>query len=463
MLHGLRGGSAPAGKQRDNRLKILVVDHSKVFRAIWQRLMKRAGHDPLMCDDGESGLARIERERVDMICVSLSLPDTNGIEFTRRVRKMPHGHDVPVILLTSVEDKQARRRAFEAGVTDIHAKTDIQQLFNRARRFIRDGETDSDPPSGRVLYVEDSRTVSRIMIHLLDKMNLEVDHFRSASDAWEAFDEERHDLVISDILVEGEMSGIALVNRLRERYPDKTRLPILAMSGMEDPVRRVELFRLGVNDFINKPVIIEEARARISNLVVNKQLFDQVQQQRRQLYDLAMTDPLTGLHNRNALSDFTRQQDSARSDSDGLGLILIDIDHFKQINDRHGHLVGDEVLSQVGDLLTKSCRNEDFAVRFGGEELLLVLPGCPLEAATRRAEELRLALEVLEPAGLHVTASMGVSAVGPRQDIELDAVIRLADRAVYRAKSQGRNQVVSIPADGSGDDDDTLSLTGSDS
>lgn len=443
-------------------MKLLVVDHSKLFRAIWQRLMKRDGHEPLISDDGESGLALVARERVDMICVSLSLIDMDGIEFTRRCRKLSQGRNIPIILLTSVSDKELHRRAFEAGVTDIHAKTDIQQLFNRARRFISDGESTGDPPSGRVLYVEDSRTVSRIMIHLLGKMNLEVDHFRSAAMAWEHFDEERHDLVISDILVEGDMSGVALVNRLREDYPDKTRLPILAMSGMEDPVRRVELFRLGVNDFINKPVIMEEARARISNLIVNKQLFDQVQQQRLQLYELAMTDPLTGLQNRNALLDFTRQQDLSRGKDGGLGLILIDIDHFKRINDRHGHLVGDEVLGEVGELLTSCCRNEDFAVRFGGEELLLVLPGCPLEAATRRAEELRLALEVLEPAGLHVTASMGVSAIPPGRDIELDSVIRIADQAVYQAKSQGRNQVVTLSIDDTSGGGDSLPATGSD-
>lgn len=444
-------------------MKILVVDHSKVFRAIWQRLMARAGHEALVCDDGRSGLARVEGERVDMICVSLSLPDTDGIEFTRQVRRMPHGHDVPIILLTSVGEKQVRRRAFEAGVTDIHAKTEVQQLFQRAQGFIRNGEMDGDPPSGRVLYVEDSRTVSRIMIHLLGKMNLEVDHFRSADEAWEHFDETRHDLVISDILVEGGMSGVALVNRLRERYPDKTRLPILAMSGMEDPVRRVELFRLGVNDFINKPVIMEEARARIGNLIVNKQLFDQVQQQRRQLYELAMTDPLTGLNNRNVLSDFSqRLESSGRRDDTVLSLILLDIDHFKRINDQHGHLVGDEVLTRIGELLSRSYRDEDFAVRFGGEELLLVLPGCPLDVAARRAEELRGALESLEPGGLRVTASLGVSAVAPAKEVELEAVIRLADRAVYQAKSRGRNQVVTLAPETARGEAGPLPATGSD-
>lgn len=444
-------------------MKVLVVDHSKVFRAIWQRLVRRAGHQPLMREDGLAGLECVDGERMDMICVSLSLPDIDGIEFTRRVRGLPHGRDVPVILLTSVGDKQVRRRAFEAGVTDIHAKTDIRNLFNRARRLIRDGDTGSDPRPGCVLYVEDSRTVSRIMIHLLDKMNLEVDHYRSAADAWRSFDEDRHDMVISDILVEGDMSGVALVSRLRERYPDKTRLPILAMSGMEDTVRRVELFRLGINDFINKPVMMEEARARIGNLVANKQLFDQVQQQRRQLYDMAMTDPLTGLHNRNALSDFSRQLDGSSSPDDhALGLILIDIDHFKRINDEHGHLLGDSVLGEVGELLARSCREEDFAVRFGGEELLLILPGCPLETAARRAEQLRCALESLRPAGLHVTASFGVSATRAGQCAELDAVIGAADRAVYEAKSAGRNRVVSRPVAPADERVDALPPTGSD-
>jgi two-component system cell cycle response regulator len=274
-------------------------------------------------------------------------------------------------------------------------------------------------------------------------MNLEVDHFRSAAEAWECFDESVHDLVISDILVEGDMSGLALVGKLRERFPDKTRLPILAMSGMDDAVRRVELFRLGVNDFINKPVIMEEARARIGNLIVNKQLFDQVQQQRRQLYELAMTDPLTGLHNRNALSDFSRDLADSRQAGSGVGVILIDIDHFKQVNDRHGHLIGDEVLSRIGDLLARSCRDRDFAVRFGGEELVLVLPGCPLDAAVRRAEELRVALQDLNPGGIHVTASFGVSAAPAGSDLELEDVIQAADRAVYQAKARGRNQVVS--------------------
>ncbi|MCH8478999.1 MAG: diguanylate cyclase [Wenzhouxiangella sp.] len=421
-------------------MKVLFVDHSKVFRSVWERMVLHAGHEPLIASDGLTGLRLLDQQDVDFICVSLSLPDIDGIRFTRHVRTMPNTRSIPIVLLTSAQDNQTRRRAFEAGATDICPKTGIEDLFNRAARMT---SRDDQQLSGRVLYVEDSRTVFKVMTRLMEGMGLTVDHFVSATEAYKKFDDKHHDLVISDILVEGDMSGIALVSQLREQHPDKTRVPILAMSGMDDEIRRVELFRLGINDFITKPVIREEAAARIRNLIVQKQLFDKVQQQRIQLYEMAMTDPLTGLYNRNSLAEFASKITSAanRHDMD-LSVVIIDLDHFKQSNDEHGHLVGDQALASIGAMLTASCREEDFAVRFGGEEILLILPHCPLDVAEVRARQLRERIEKLRPAGIDVTASLGVSSRPPGRPIILEQLIRLADQAVYEAKSQGRNRVV---------------------
>jgi len=421
-------------------MKVLFVDHSKVFRSVWERMVLHAGHEPLIATDGMSGLRLLENQAVDFIAVSLSLPDIDGIRFTRQVRTMPNGRGVPIVLLTSAQDNRTRRRAFEAGATDVCPKTGIEELFHRASRM---ANHDDQKLIGRVLYVEDSRTVFKVMTRLMESLGLEVDHYVSAAEAYTHFDDKLHDLVISDILVEGEMSGIALVSQLRETHPNKTQVPILAMSGMDDDIRRVELFRLGINDFIPKPVIREEAAARIRNLVVQKQLFDKVQQQRIQLYEMAMTDPLTGLYNRNSLAEFASKIASAanRHDMD-LSVIILDLDHFKTINDEHGHLAGDQALASVGAMLTASCREEDFAVRFGGEEMLLILPHCPLSDAEARAHQLRERIEKLRPAGIEVTASLGVSSRPSGRPIVLEQLIRLADQAVYEAKSQGRNQVV---------------------
>jgi two-component system, cell cycle response regulator len=423
-------------------MNILVVDHSKVFRALWHRLVLKAGHEPIMVASGKEGLEMLTKRRVDLVCVSLTLPDTDGTEFCRQARMTRRGRHVPLILLTSTEDKQARLEAFEAGATDIYPKTDIEELFNQAARFI---EEDDRRISGRVLYIEDSSVVAHVMLRILENLGLEVDHYTSATDAYEAFGQHAYDLVVSDILVEGEMSGMGLVSRIREKFPDKARVPILAVSGMDDVTRRMELFRLGVNDFISKPVVEEEVIARVSNLISNKQLFDQVRAQRRHLYELAMVDQLTGLYNRNSLAEFGNKAFSEANRHDfPLSLVLIDLDHFKQINDSHGHLTGDEALAAVGEMLKQSCRNEDFAVRFGGEELMLIMRHCDMDDAVQRAEELRTEIAALRPSGVDLTASFGVTARPLGMDIAMEDLFRVADKAVYQAKEEGRNRVVAL-------------------
>lgn len=229
------------------------------------------------------------------------------------------------------------------------------------------------------------------------------------------------------------------------------------MSGLDDQNRRTELFRLGVNDFVTKPALEDEVRARIGNLLANKRLFEEVQSQRKKLYDLAMIDPLTGLRNRNVLAECAeRFFNQANQEDMTLSLILLDIDHFKQINDSHGHLVGDEVLVGVGDLLRTTGREQDVALRFGGEEFLLILPECDLFDAHTRAEELRQQLRELQPAGLTITGSFGVTSRPSGSEVGMNDLFRVADRAVYQAKSEGRDRVVSqtlsLNADRNGQD-----------
>ncbi|WP_018175742.1 diguanylate cyclase [Thioalkalivibrio sp. AKL8] len=432
-------------------MKILVVDHSRVFRALWSRMVLAAGHKPIMAASGAEGLVRIEEDDLELVCASITLPDMSGIEFCRQARAKSAGHDLPLILLTTKQDHDIRRAAFEAGATDLHDKTNIRDLFHQAARYGRPVEHAHE---GHVLYVEDSPTVARVMTRILEGMGLEVAHFRSASAALNAFDEATWDLVLSDILVEGDISGMGLVSRLRHRFPDKTSLPIVAMSGLDDPNRRAELFRLGVNDFVTKPVLEDEVRARIGNLLANKRLLEEVQGQRQKLYDMAMIDPLTGLRNRNVLAECAARFFTEANQKDmALSLILLDIDHFKQINDSHGHLVGDEVLVGVGELLRTTGREVDVALRFGGEEFLLVLPECDLFDAHTRAEELRQQLRELQPAGLTITASFGVTSRPCGREVDMNDLFRVADQAVYQAKSEGRDCVVSRTLDAGAESD----------
>jgi two-component system cell cycle response regulator len=423
-------------------MHILIVDHSKVVRTVWNKMVADLGHQSLTVSSAEEAMGVLNDQEVGFICASLSLPGENGIGLCRQVRALSKHHKTPFILLTSTQDKILRQEAFEAGVTEIQEKMDKEQLEARLKQYLSEEQGEL---SGRVLYIEDSMVAAHIMIKILRHMNLQVDHFRSADEALASFEKYDYDLIVSDILLEGVMSGVGLVNRVRSYLSDKRRVPVLALSGMDEPSRRIELFRLGVNDYIAKPPVEEEVRARVRNLIISKQLFDRVQAQSRQLYQLAMQDPLTNLSNRTGLMEFSSKCFSEATAYDTpLSLLIIDLDHFKNINDTHGHTTGDNVLMRIGAMLKKSCRDTDMAARVGGEEFVLILGQCGVEEAARQAEKIRKAVEALKPDGIPVTTSIGVTSRPLGKDVKFDDLFKVADRAVYEAKNQGRNRVVTM-------------------
>ncbi len=423
-------------------MHILIVDHSKVVRTVWNKMVADLGHKSLTVETAEEALKVLQGQEVEFICASLSLPGMNGIALCRQARALPKHQKTPFILLTSTQDKTLRQEAFEAGVTEIQEKMDKEQLEARLKQYLSEEQHEL---TGRVLYIEDSMVAAHVMIKILRHMNLQVDHFRSADEALAAFEKHDYDLIVSDILLEGVMSGVGLVNRVRSYLSDKRRVPILALSGMDDTTRRIELFRLGVNDYIAKPPVEEEVRARVRNLIISKQLFDQVQAQSRQLYQLAMQDQLTGLYNRTGLMEFADKYFSeAASEDTPLSLLIIDLDHFKNINDTHGHSAGDRVLALTSAMLKQACGEGDLVARVGGEEFVLIMNQCGVEQAAKQAEELRKRIEELKPDGIPLTASIGVTARPLGKDVKFDDLFKAADRAVYEAKNQGRNRVVTM-------------------
>ncbi len=424
-------------------MNILIVDHSKVFRTVLHKLVENLGHHAISVEDAEQAVDILRQEPVGLVCAALELPGINGITLCQQVRSLPQYLKTPYILLTSTDDQRLRHDAFEAGVTEIQERTDAKELTDRLCRFFLD---EQEEVHGRVLYIEDSQVAAHLIINLMQDMNLRVDHFRVAEDALAAFEKEDYDLIISDILLEGTISGVGLVNRVRDMPSLKRRIPILALSGLDDPARRIELFRQGVSDYITKPPLEEEVRARVRNLIINKQLLDQVEKQSQQLYEMAMKDQLTGLYNRNSLREFAPKyfSNAARYDYP-VSLLVIDLDHFKGINDSHGHVVGDNVLARTGEMLAHSCREGDLAARVGGEEFVLLLNYCKGEDARRRAEQICKAIDALRPEKVPLTASIGVSARELGQAVKFEELYKTADHAMYEAKKQGRNRVAYIP------------------
>jgi two-component system, cell cycle response regulator len=244
-----------------------------------------------------------------------------------------------------------------------------------------------------------------------------------------------------------EMDGVEVCGKVRERTdaPYVYILLLSAKSQREDLVKGMES---GADDYITKPFDANELKVRLR---AGRRILDlqtQLMSAQEALRDQAARDPLTGIWNRNALFDVFRRE-LARADREGnqLTIVMLDIDHFKNLNDTHGHMAGDAVLREFTSRITASLRPYDAVGRYGGEEFLVVLPGCAVEAGMRHADRLRglitdLPFDTSE--GRHsVTCSLGVASTSSTNPKDPDSLIRAADAALYRAKRNGRNRVES--------------------
>jgi two-component system cell cycle response regulator len=424
-------------------MKALIVEPSATYRKILTHLFEQKGFSVEITGTGAIALQRHLLDSFDLTCVAMHLEDMTGTQFCATLRKQSAARNHPIIMLTADENGAEIGARLQAGITEVFRKSKLPELGEYLTNFAKRDEG-GQRLNARVLLVEDDPQQADVFRAVLEGQGLQVDQFARAEDARAAFFAGDYDLVLADILLAGPMSGLALVRAIRGLQDRKARVPILVLSALDDAARRLEVLREGASDYVAKPLMAEELIARARNLVISKQLLDTVEGQRERMQELAMTDQLTGLYNRHYMSDIVpKALSEAVRHGFAVSLIVADVDHFKSINDGHGHAVGDIVLREVAKLLKSECRKGDFAGRFGGEEFLLLLQHCDAESAVNWAEQVREKLENLKPNGLRVTASFGVSSSHGHAHISFDQLFAAADRAVYEAKGGGRNRVVS--------------------
>lgn len=310
----------------------------------------------------------------------------------------------------------------------------------------------------RVLVVEDDPSTSTLLETILRNAGHTVSVASNGAEALEIVGRELPQLVISDWIMP-EMDGITLCRKLRQTA-HTSNLHVVLLTVHEDPNRLVEAFEAGVDDYLIKPVTpkILFARLRAAQRVIQMQeelAFDREQLQRfskeltvanQRLQQLALTDELTGLPNRRAALERISQEWSLTLRSDRpLSCLMVDIDHFKSVNDRFGHPVGDLALRHVAKILCQSARAQDVVYRFGGEEFLVVCPDTTAEAAYHCAERMRVEVQAtpvtdVQPP-LQLTISIGVGTVKEGK-LTLDELLSQADQRLYVAKQSGRNRTV---------------------
>jgi diguanylate cyclase (GGDEF)-like protein len=294
--------------------------------------------------------------------------------------------------------------------------------------------TEEEPKKPIVLIVDDSPANVQILA-LMFRNLYQVKIATSGAKCIEiANTTPKPNLILLDIMMP-EMDGFETIKILKSDRQTSD-IPVIFVTGRQDSHDEEKGLKLGAADYIRKPVREAIAISRINTHIT-------LQQQRKRLEDLALHDQLTGLYNRHYLLEVAEHKvASSKRHGHNLSLMMVDIDHFKKINDNHGHQTGDTVLSKLGDFLSTQHRKEDLiAVRFGGEEFVILLENCDLEQATKRAEQIRADIEKLNPAGLDISASIGVASIkSDEQDFQ--SLLGRADKAVYKAKYEGRNCVI---------------------
>ena len=429
-------------------MKALITENSRVYRQLLDTLFGQHGFEIDISDSIETSRDFVNSQDYDVICVNHHLKDGSGLDFVDYCNKHERQKNAAILLLTSNRKSVVSNGSIH--VDEVIPKINLQQITDQITRFV-DGRFDPVFSEGKILFVEDGHTISTTIMGLLAEKGYSVVHHSKAETAWQAFEAESSfgsaaeafDLVLTDILLEGKMSGSELVSNIRALDDARGFIPIIAMTSDTSKDLRLSLYQQGINDFIQKPPMPEELAVRISNLITNKRLVDKVHDIRRELFELATVDQLTGCHNRRSLMDFSEKFIyQARRYGFSVCLMVIDLDHFKQINDNHGHIAGDKVLKTVGGLLVKSFREGDLVARFGGEEFVVLMSHCDKKPAMDKAEELRSKIETLSLDELNVTTSIGVTTTVPGLHTNFELMFSAADRGVYRAKEGGRNRVV---------------------
>jgi two-component system cell cycle response regulator len=286
--------------------------------------------------------------------------------------------------------------------------------------LIKDIERSKEP----VLVVDDDQRVAEVLGELLSALDFPCDTSFSGLDALKKLEGKAYSVLLVDMKMP-EMGGFEVIRRAREAHED---LNIVAMTGYADEYRYVDIINAGANDFIKKPIDTGELEAKLIRNISERNL-------RKELSRLSMTDSLTGLYNQREFY-IRLKQEIVRSvrQKHPLGLILVDLDDFKDYNDRHGHVAGDAALRSVGRAINKSIREGvDTGYRYGGDEFAVILIDSDLSIAEEIGKRIMQAIDE----GGRVGASVGYAMYS--DDMSLTEFVSRADSNLYKVKSRGKS------------------------
>ena len=448
--------------------RILVVDDTPPNVKLLEARLTAEYFDVVTATNGLDALRICAEGQCDLVLLDVMMPGLDGFETCRRLKTDPATAHIPVVIVTALDQPSDRVRGLEAGADDFlnkpldevaliarvrsltRLKVVLDELRSRATstavvglreallRVSNDGGL-----GGRIMLVDDRpSSIERVGNTLSGRHVLEIERDPQAALLQGAAQD--FDLFIISLALTGH-DPLRLCSQLRSL--EKTRqIPILLIADLEDRPRILRGLEMGVNDYLVRPIDVNELQARVRTQIRRKRYTDQLRALLHSSIEMAVVDALTGLHNRRYLeAELKTLVSSAADRGRPLSLMILDLDHFKSVNDTYGHDVGDEVLRSFASRVKAIIRHDDLLCRLGGEEFIIVLPDTRIEVAERVAERVRTAVDQTEfpidksGRSIAVTVSIGIADRGV--DADPGSLFKRADLALYRAKHAGRNKV----------------------
>ncbi|MGA7712367.1 MAG: PleD family two-component system response regulator [Rhizomicrobium sp.] len=453
--------------------RVLVVDDILSNVKLLEAKLTTEYFEVVTAFSGQEALGKIDECAPDIVLLDVMMPGMDGFEVCRRIKSNPKTAHVPVVMVTALDQPSDRVAGLDAGADDFLTKpVDDAALFARVRSLVRlkmmtdelrmreaTGQSmglldpasslTDNPPQGRILIIED-RPES---VAWFDSA-LQANHVISSVDTFEeALVRVRggdYDLIVVSLGMRG-FDGLRLCSQLRS-LPEGRNVPILVVVSDGDRRKLTQALEMGVNDYLTRPVDKNELVARVRTQLRKKRYADRLRHNVQLSLEMAITDQLTGLHNRRYMS---RHLDNLLSEAQKhgkpLAFVIMDIDFFKSVNDTHGHDIGDEVLREFAKRIEENVRGIDLVCRYGGEEFVVVMPDTDVAYAYTIAERLRQSIETTPmvisraPGKIGITISIGIAASDGEEDTA-EALLHRADQQLYRAKREGRNRVIADAA-----------------
>ena len=449
--------------------RVLVVDDIFPNVKLLEAKLMSEYYEVLTATSGAEALEKIEADKPDIVLLDVMMPGMDGFEVCTRIKGNPALAHIPVVMVTALTDIADKVRGLEAGADDFLSKpiNDIA-LMSRVRSLVRlkmalDEWRVRENTASQLGVVNES---SNFMAESVEKAAILMIEDKSfdAQKIKETLENDEHHIVVCDggikamesirshdfdaILVSINMEhedGLRLLSHLRSN--ERTRhVPIILIAEEQDMKKVAHGLEIGAHDYIMRPIERSELMARVRTQIRRKRFQDRLRATYEISLSMALTDGLTGLYNRRYL-DVHLQKIIAKNieNKKDMAVLILDIDHFKSVNDTYGHDVGDEVLKVFAERLKDSTRSFDLVARMGGEEFVVVLPEVSDDRPYMVAERLRQAIcstpiPCKAPEGhLAITTSVGGVVIGP-EVITPEEAIKRADVGLYQAKKEfGRN------------------------